>query len=29
MENKKINLKTNEFVFSISISNDNIVEYLQ
>jgi len=26
---KKINLKTNEFVFSISISNDNIVEYLQ
>ena len=26
---KKINLKTNEFIFSISISNDNIVEYLQ
>lgn len=26
---KKINLKSNEFVFSISISNDNIVEYLQ
>ena len=26
---KKINLKSNEFIFSISISNDNIVEYLQ
>lgn len=26
---KKINLKTSEFIFSISISNDNIVEYLQ
>ena len=26
---KKINLKANEFIFSISISNDNIVEYLQ
>ncbi len=26
---KKFNLKTNEFIFSVSISNDNIVEYLQ
>ena len=26
---KKFNLKTNEFIFSVSISKDNIVEYLQ
>ena len=26
---KKFNLKTNEFIFSVSISNDNIVEYIQ
>lgn len=29
IKTKKIDLKSNEFVFSVSISNDNIVKYLQ